>query len=219
MQTENKVKTEKNEAGKVSSLLTGYSALNLYAGLGGNRALWPDHVKVTAVEHDPEIARAYQDRFPDDVVVVGDAHVYLLDNYQRFDFIWSSPPYPSHGQYRYNVGVKAKGYKGLFPDMRLYEEIIFLKYHHKGKYAVENTISYYEPLVTPQKVARHYLWANFHIPDLKLPAANIRSKNKISDWEDELGISLAGYKIPNKRQTLRNCVNSKLGAHVLSKAV
>ena len=217
---EETIKEEDLTAGEVSGLLTGYiAALNLYAGLGGNRALWPGNVKVTAVEQDAEIARAYQDRFPQDTVIVGDAHGYLLEHYQEFDFIWSSPPCPSHGQYRYNVGVRAKGYKGLFPDMTLYEEIIFLKYHFKGKYAVENTVSYYEPLVKPQKVARHYVWANFDIPDLKLPAADIRSKNKISDWEKDLGISLGGYKIPNKRQTLRNCVDPRLGSHILARAI
>jgi DNA (cytosine-5)-methyltransferase 1 len=126
---------------------TGYKALNLYAGIGGNRTLWPSNIKITAVEIEPEVAKAYQDRFPEDTVVVGDAHQYLLDNYQNFDFIWTSPPCPTHGQYRYNVGVRAKGYKGLYPDMQLYEEIIFLQYHAKCKWIVENTISYYKPLV------------------------------------------------------------------------
>lgn len=195
------------------------NALTLYAGIGGNRALWPENINVTAVEIEPEIARAYHDRFPNDRVVVGDAHEFLLDNYQDYDFIWTSPPCPTHGQYRYNVGVRAKGYKGLFPDMQLYEEIIFLQYHAKCKWVVENTISYYEPLIKPQKVARHYLWSNFNIPDIKLPAAGIRTKNKISDWEEELGISLSKYKMPNKRQVLRNCVDSRLGRHVLAQAL
>lgn len=202
-----------------STVATGYNALTLYAGIGGNRALWPENVTVTAVEIEPEIARAYQDRFPGDKVVVGDAHDFLLENYQDYDFIWTSPPCPTHGQYRYNVGVRAKGYKGLFPDMQLYEEIIFLQFHAQCKWVVENTISYYEPLIKPQKVARHYLWSNFDIPDIKLPAAGIRSKNKISDWEEELGISISKYKMPNKRQVLRNCVDSRLGKHVLAQAL
>jgi len=210
---------EKSATSCGSTAMTCYNALNLYAGIGGNRALWPDYVNVTAVEIDAEIARAYADRFPNDTVIVGDAHEYLLENYQKFDFIWTSPPCQTHGQYRYNVGVRAKGYKGLFPDMKLYEEIIFLQYHCKGRYVVENTISYYEPLIKPQKVARHYFWANFNIPDIKFPAAGIRSKNKISDWEEKLGISLSGYKIPNKRQVLRNCVDSRLGSHVLAQAL
>lgn len=203
----------------VSPAANGYNALTLYAGIGGNRALWPDYINVTAVEIDTEIARAYADRFPNDMVIVGDAHGYLLENYQKFDFIWTSPPCPTHGQYRYNVGVRAKGYKGLFPDMKLYEEIIFLQYHAECNWVVENTVSYYEPLIRPQKIARHYLWANFCIPDIKLPAAGIRSKNKISDWEEELGISLSGYRIPNKRQVLRNCVDSRLGSHVLAQVL
>ena len=60
--------------------------LNLYAGIGGNRKLWQD-VEVTAVELNPKIAEIYQDLFPDDTVVVGDAHQYLLDHFKEFDFI------------------------------------------------------------------------------------------------------------------------------------
>lgn len=40
--------------------------LNLYAGVGGNRKLWPEWVKVTAVEYDPQIAVAYADMHPED---------------------------------------------------------------------------------------------------------------------------------------------------------
>jgi len=199
--------------------VNGYNALVLYAGLGGNRALWPDNITVTAVEIENEIARAYQDRFPKDTVVVGDAHKFLLEHYKEFHFIWSSPPCPTHGQYRYNVGVRAKGYAGVYPDMQLYEEIIFLQHHADCKWVVENVVSYYEPLIKPQKIARHYLWANFAIPSIDLPAAGIRNKNKIGDWEKELGISLDGYKIPNKRQVLRNCVDPRLGKHVLAQAL
>lgn len=71
--------------------------LNLYACLGGNRLLWKD-CEVTAVELDPELARLYQERFPDDKVIVTDAHQYLLDHYKEFDFIWSSPPCPTHSK-------------------------------------------------------------------------------------------------------------------------
>ena len=47
--------------------------LNLYAGIGGNRTLWDGH-EITAIENDSEIAKAYSDRFPQDEVIVGDAH-------------------------------------------------------------------------------------------------------------------------------------------------
>lgn len=56
--------------------------LNLYAGIGGNRKLWKD-VEVTAVELDPQIAGIYKDFFPNDNVIVGDAHDYLLKQQQK----------------------------------------------------------------------------------------------------------------------------------------
>ena len=71
--------------------------LNLYAGIGGNRKLWEGH-EVTAVEFNPEIAKIYQDLFPNDKVIVGDAHQYLLEHYKEFDFIWASPPCPTHSR-------------------------------------------------------------------------------------------------------------------------
>jgi DNA (cytosine-5)-methyltransferase 1 len=71
--------------------------LNLYAGIGGNRKLWED-VDVTAVEWNEEIARVYSDNFPNDKVIVADAHQYLLDHYTEFDFIWASPPCPTHSR-------------------------------------------------------------------------------------------------------------------------
>jgi len=60
--------------------------LNCYCGLGGNRKLWKN-VEVTAIEIDPEIAEIYQDNFPDDKVIVTDAHKYLEKNYKKFDFL------------------------------------------------------------------------------------------------------------------------------------
>ena len=55
--------------------------LNLYACLGGNRFKWDEvaeqagiNLQVTAVELDPELARMYQERFPNDIVIVADAH-------------------------------------------------------------------------------------------------------------------------------------------------
>ena len=75
--------------------------LNLYACLGGNRYKWGDDHEITAVEWDTELARMYQERFPNDKVVVGDAHKYLLDHYTEYDFIWSSPPCPTHSRVRF----------------------------------------------------------------------------------------------------------------------
>jgi len=139
--------------------------LNLYACLGGNRYKWDEvaDIEVTAVEWDEELARLYQERFPNDTVIVADAHQYLLDHYKEFDFIWSSPPCPTHSRVRMSQ-KNTDGFKPMFPDMKLYEEILFLQYNFKGKYVVENVIPYYEPLIPAKKRGRHLYWTNFLLP-------------------------------------------------------
>ena len=187
--------------------------LNLYAGIGGNRKLW-ENCEVAAVELDPKIAEVYRSFFPADTVVVGDAHAYLQEHFSEFDFIWSSPPCPTHGQYRYNVGFRAKGYSAVFPDMKLYEEIIFLKHYFSGLYCVENTKPYYDPLIQPSVVlSRHFFWSNFEIRKADFETKHIRSKNKISDYSN---FDIAETNISNKRQVLRNCVDSDLGLHIFN---
>ncbi len=137
--------------------------LNLYACLGGNRYKWGDEHEITAVELDEELARLYQERFPNDTVIVADAHQYLLDHYKEFDFIWTSPPCPTHSRARY-WAIGANGKSPIYPDMKLYEEILLLDYHFKGKYVVENVIPYYEPMLNPKKRGRHLYWTNFNLP-------------------------------------------------------
>ena len=146
--------------------------LNLYACLGGNRYKWDEVAKeanidleVTAVELDHEAARLYQERFPNDIVIVSDAHHYLLDHYKEFDFIWSSPPCPSHSRARFwNSSNYDTTTDAIYPDMMLYQEILFLQHYFKGKYVVENVIPYYEPLIQAQKRGRHLYWTNFVLP-------------------------------------------------------
>ena len=144
--------------------------LNLYACLGGNRYKWNEvnnDIEVTAVELDTEAARLYQERFPNDIVIVADAHQYLLDHYKEFDFIWSSPPCPSHSRARYwNSSNYDTTTKPIYPDLKLYEEILFLQHYYKtGKFVVENVIPYYEPLIQAQKKGRHLYWTNFILPN------------------------------------------------------
>ena len=156
--------------------------LNLYACLGGNRYKWDEvaDVEVTAVELDPEAARLYNERFPNDKVIVADAHQYLLDHYKEFEFIWSSPPCPTHSRARF-WGFGANGKNPVYPDMKLYEEIIFLEHHCKGKYVVENVIPYYEPFLSPKKRGRHLYWTNFNLP------SNLNDRRfNISQAKDEL---------------------------------
>jgi DNA (cytosine-5)-methyltransferase 1 len=137
--------------------------LNLYACLGGNRYKWTD-CEVTAVELDPEAARLYQERFPNDTVIVADAHQYLLDHFKEFDFIWSSPPCPSHSKVRITQKTR-ENFKFIYPDMKLYEEVIFLDNFFEGKYVVENVTPYYEPLIPAKKRGRHLYWTNFNLPN------------------------------------------------------
>ena len=142
--------------------------LNLYACLGGNRYKWDEvaeNLEITAVELDPELARLYQERFPNDTVIIADAHQYLLDHYKEFDFIWSSPPCPSHSRARYwNSSNYDTTTKPVYPDLKLYEEILFLQHYYHGKWVVENVIPYYEPLIPAQKRGRHLYWSNFNLP-------------------------------------------------------
>ena len=198
-------------------LETSMKILNLYCGIGGNRQLWGNDDQVTAVEFDPNIAAVYQKLYPNDVVIVGDAVGYLEKHYAEFDFIWASPPCPSHGQYRHNVGVIGKGFDPIMPDMSLYAQIVFLQHYAKGKWVVENVKPYYEPLVAPTfEMQRHLFWANFDVPEKMFDKADIRNKNKISDFEGHEIV--AASKISNKRQALRNCVDSDLGLHVFESA-
>ena len=138
--------------------------LNLYACLGGNRLKWDEvdnQLSVTAVELDPELAKLYQERFPNDKVIIEDAHSYLLNNYKDFDFIWSSPPCPTHSRARFWGHGDSNP---VYPDMSLYEEVLLLEHYFKGLYCVENVIPYYTPLLHPQKRDRHLYWTNYAIP-------------------------------------------------------
>lgn len=187
--------------------------LNLYAGIGGNRRLWGG-CDVTAVELDPEIAKVYAELYPQDSVIVGDAVAYLEKHYADFDFIWASPPCPSHGQYRHNVGVIGKGFAPIMPDMTLYAQIVFLQHYARGKWVVENVKPYYTPLIEPTfELQRHLFWANFDVPFKKFEKSDIGHKNKISDFDGAEVVQAS--KISNKRQALRNCVSAELGAYVL----
>jgi len=185
--------------------------LNLYAGIGGNRKLWGDEHEITAIEINPKIAKIYQDFFPNDKVVIGDAHQYLLEHYKEFDFIWSSPPCPSHSKIRNEAGVGSGQVEAIYPNMDLYQEIIFLSHFFKGKWVVENVNPYYTLLIPGKLIHRHLFWSNFNIPRIKLPSDNI-NLGKMNDFRKIA--DLREYNLPNERQILRNCVNSELALHI-----
>lgn len=190
-------------------------ALNMYAGLGGNRKLWPDYVKVTAVEFNPEIAAIYKEYFPQDEVIIGDAHAYLLKHYKEFDFIWSSPVCKTHSRARM-WSSKGGGCEPKYPDMSLYEEIIFLEHYAKGKHVVENVIPYYEPLIKPTvEIDRHLFWSNFRISKTYL--SERYCPTDIGSGASAYGFNLSDRKMKTRKdQLIRNLINPELGLHIFN---
>ena len=201
--------------------------LNLYACLGGNRYKWDEvtDVDVTAVEWDRDLAELYQERFPNDKVIVADAHQYLLDHYKEFDFIWSSPPCPTHSRARgWNTKLKTR-----YPDMKLYEEIILLETvskgqtpRFKGKYVVENVIPYYEPLIPGLKRHRHLYWTNFNLPNTLTDrsvqiSAGLDEVKKLCKFHDYNFYQYKG-KQPTKK-IARNLVDYEAGRTILETAL
>tara|TARA_R110002012_G_C11379960_1_gene583161 strand:- start:20 stop:649 length:630 start_codon:yes stop_codon:yes gene_type:complete len=198
--------------------------LNLYAGLGGNRHLW-GNIDVTAVEQNADIAEVYSQMHPSDLMVIGDAHQFLLDHYHEYDLIWSSPPCQSHSK----MIKSGRNRKPRYPVMDLYQEIIFLTHNFSGKgqnWVVENVKPYYDYLIQPNsKIGRHVFWSNFEINDVNeipqpkgfITTSNSAGVSKLKEW--------LGFEYESKNlyyegnhdpcQVLRNCVHPKTGRDIL----
>jgi len=194
--------------------------LNLYAGVGGNRKLW-ENCDVTAVENDERIASVYKKLYPYDDVVVGDAHEYLLEHSDDFDFVWTSPPCQTHSRMMKATRHRRREY----PDMSLYQQIIFLQNFFKGKWIVENVKPYYNFLINPTRIiGRHAFWSNIElsfVEDVKRPqnfinTANLEGKKALMDW---LGIHFEEVIYYGNNhcpcQILRNCVHPLIGKQVM----
>jgi DNA (cytosine-5)-methyltransferase 1 len=191
--------------------------LNLYACLGGNRYKWTD-CEVTAVELDPELAILYQERFPNDTVIVADAHQYLLDHYKEFDFIWSSPPCPTHSRARF---ARHETTESEYPDMNLYQEIIFLQNYFKGKFVVENVIPFYEPLIPAQKRGRHLYWTNFRLPNElnERKQSIMEGKDEVKKWCNFHDYNFYQYKGTQRIDKIaRNLVDYEAGLTIFDTA-
>ena len=217
---------------KKSKKLSEIKILNLYSGMGGNRRLWGD-LDITAVESNEKTAKIYSDYFPKDKLIIDDAHKYLEKHFEEYDFIWASPPCPTHSRLR-----KWGKNKAIYPDMklyeeivllqgyhlRLYEEVLFLQGYHKGKFCIENVISWYKPLIEPLKRGRHYYWTNFDIPEDGFPEdIEIGS---LEDFDSKKNAKRFGYNIDGytfkssypKDKVVRDMVHPKVGKFILESA-
>jgi len=206
-----------------------YKILNLYACLGGNRYKWDlvakeagIEIEVTAVELDDELARLYQERFPNDIVIVADAHQYLLDQFKEFDFIWTSPPCPSHSGIRWKAKYKLDA---IYPEMSLYQEIILLDKWFDGKYVVENVIPYYEPLIPAKKRGRHLYWTNFNLPNSineRKDANGLMdgAKDEVNKWCEFHDYDFYKYNGEQRRDKIaRNLVDYEAGRTIFETAL
>ncbi len=187
--------------------------LNLYAGIGGNRKLWGDEHDITAVEINPNIAKIYQDLYPNDTVIVGDAHEYLRQHFREFDFIWASPPCPTHSVLQmaryYDENLK-------YPDMSLYQEIIWLQTFFKGKWVIENVKPYYRALIQPSfRIGRHYFWSSDYLMTVQFSSEFSQVHSNVKGMQTLYGFDLSKYrKTVEIRKVLRNCVKPEIGKYI-----
>ena len=188
--------------------------LNLYAGIGGNRKLWGNEHEITAVEINPKIAAVYKEFFPNDTVIVDDAHEYLRKHFREYDFIWASPPCPTHSVLQmtryYDEDLK-------YPDMKLYQEIILLKNFYKGKWVIENVKPYYEPLIQPTfSIDRHYFWSSDFIltPQFNNNYTSIRDDVNAMAKQYDIDINILKSCNVECRLVLRNMVVPEIGEYI-----
>lgn len=191
--------------------------LNLYAGIGGNRKLWKG--SITAVEICPKRASLYSRLFPQDTVLVEDAHNYLLHHFREFDFIWSSPPCQTH-----SCLILTRPERRRYPDLKLYEEILFCRQFVYVPWVIENVKPFYPPLIPPScRVERHLFWSNFRFyvegpkRDFMISEDNIHTQMAYHN----LGVNrqqLAAIQKRHPEQVIRNCVHPHIGEQILAAA-
>lgn len=192
--------------------------LNAYAGIGGNRHLWPADWRVTAVEFDERVAAEYSRRYPLDEVLVEDAHAHVMERAAHYHAVWSSPPCPSHSRLA-KVVASRKG-TGLAPDPRLWDEIAHLR--SSGiPHVVENVHTYYVPPIAPDLVTdRHYYWAT-DVPLLLTPtgAGIVSPRTTMAEFAAAYGLPpLRHGVVADARRAMRNAVVPLEGLEVATAA-
>ena len=112
----------------------------------------------------------------------------------------------------------------MYPDLKLYEEVIFLDNFFKGKYVVENVTPYYEPLVPAQKRGRHLYWTNFTLPndinERKLKGTLCLMKNEIDTLCEFHDYDFRKYKGEQRLDKMaRNLVDYEAGRTIFETAL
>ena len=110
-----------------------------------------------------------------------------------------------------------------YPDMKLYEEVIFLDNFFDGRYVVENVIPYYEPLISAKKRGRHLYWTNFNLPNnigvrkVGIGGSTVDEMNKLIEFH---GYDFRKYNgDQNKIKIARNLVDYEAGRTILETAL
>lgn len=151
--------------------------------------------------------------------------------YDKFDFIWASPPCHTHSQC--NNFLHFQGCR-RYPDMGLWQLIIYLMKWSKWckiDWVVENVEIDYELLIKPAaKIGRHYFWSNYplnHRVFKRSEFKNIKDCNlsdlcKIHKIDKRLfdNITFKDFRTHDaKRQILRNCIRPEIGKYILDSII
>ena len=131
----------------------------------------------------------------------------------------SGPPCPSHSKARF---ARRETTEAIYPDMKLYEEILFLDKWFKGKYVVENVVPYYAPLISAKKRGRHLYWTNFNLPsDLGERKGGImEGKDEVTEWCKFHDYDFRQYKGTQRMDKIaRNLVDYEVGKTILDTAL
>ena len=98
--------------------------------------------------------------------------------------------------------------------MNVYQQIILLQNWFKGRFVIENVLPYYDALIKPTiQLGRHVFWSNFRIEKKEFHNIDVARST-----QEQLAVDL-DMPIPRlkPRLLLRNCVNPKLGLHILDR--